>query len=140
MAESPKSKSDDSIDEKMGCVILLGILFFAIIYAIPHFEPDQFDMHDTREMRSAIVARLTSSFSTDIQLKQLGGYSLEIWISKKSFESVGYLDRKSILQSIGKDWCDKFGGWKSPTVVVRDATSGKDLATYHCTFGNTTIE
>ena len=88
-----------------------------------------------------MMKSLSQSFQTDdVQLKQLGGFNLEVWIAKTNFESVSYLDRKSLLDGVGKGWCHSFGGWSCPTIVVRDEKSGKELASYHCLFGYAKIE
>ena len=53
---------------------------------------------------------------------------------------MSYLNRKALLEIVGKNWCDSFGGWKCPTIIVRDDKGGKQLASYHCLFSYATIE
>lgn len=97
-------------------------------------------MDAAAEVRTAITARFAESYpSASVHLKQLGGYNLEIWIARRSFETLGYLDRKALLESVGKDWCDRFGGWECPAIVVREIKAGNRLGTYHCLFRYATI-
>jgi|GEM_PF-2978354 hypothetical protein len=139
-AEAAKP-SNDSVEEKVGYAFLIVVLYFAAILVVPHFDPEKADIEKTADARAAIVKTFSQSFpAAEIQVKQLGAFSLEVWISKKNFESVGYLDRKALVESVGKGWCDLYGGWMFPTVAVRDEKSGKELAVYHSLFHNTTME
>jgi len=116
------------------------IFYFAAVFISPHIDPEKADIEKTADSRDAIVKFLAKPFPTaEIQVKQLGAFSLEIWIQKKDFETVAYLERRSAVETVGKGWCDLYGGWMCPTVAVRDAKSGKELATYHCLFHNTTM-
>jgi hypothetical protein len=76
----------------------------------------------------------SQSVEDELRLNQIGGENLEVWISQKQFESVAYLDRKTLMDAVGKQWCDTAGITKCPTVVVRDEKTGKNLAIYHCMF------
>ena len=135
------SKSGDNFAAGMGCLLLLGILYFPAIFIVPHFTPDKTELDSSAAARDAMTKTLSLSFQTDdIQVKQLGAFNLEVWIAKTNFESVSYLNRKSLLESVGKGWCDGFGGWSCPTIAVRDEKTGKELASYHCLFRYVTIE
>lgn len=92
-------------------------------------------------MRATVTKTLSAWYpNATIELKKLGGFNLEVWISKQEFETISYLERKQLLETVGSAWCDRFGDWKCPTMVVRDDKAGKDLATYHCLFRYARIE
>jgi hypothetical protein len=136
--EAPKPT--DSVGGTLGCLFGLAILFLVTIFIIPHANPEKPELESTLDERAAMTKTLAASFPTAaIELKQLGGFNLEVWISKKEFESISYLDRKTLLETVGKPWCDKFGGWKCPTITVRDDKGGKELGAYHCLFSRSTI-
>jgi hypothetical protein len=141
-AKKPPEAAKPSDNSGCGAVgfCLLLLFYFAATFIPPHLDPEKADIEKTTESRDTIVKFLAKPFPTaEIQLKQLGSFSLEVWIQKKDFESVSYLERRSALKAVGKGWCDLYGGWMLPTVAVRDAKSGKELAAYHCLFHNTTM-
>jgi hypothetical protein len=69
-----------------------------------------------------------------VELKQYGGFNLEIWIPQKQFVSITYLERKALMDSVGAEWYKTAGFLLCSTVTVRDEKSGKNLAIYHCMF------
>jgi|ERR1035438_9375024 hypothetical protein len=140
--EKPSEAAKPSDNSGCGVVgfFLLVIFYFAAVFISPHLDPEKADIEKTVDSRDVIVKFLAKPFPTaEIQVKQLGAFSLEIWIQKKDFESAAYLERRSAVEAVGKGWCDLYGGWMLPTVAVRDARSGKELAAYHCLFHNTTM-
>lgn len=123
-------------------LVVLGVVcWFAAIYIIPHTDPEKLEVETAAVGRASIATMFSIAFpAAEIQVKQLGGYSLEVWISRRDFESVGYLQRKGLIEIVGKGWCERYGGWTCPTVAVRDDKGGKELAVYHCLFSYATME
>jgi hypothetical protein len=85
--------------------------------------------------RTALNSGFAAQFDTfDIRVVQLGGFNVEVWIPRRNFDSVNYLDRKAFVETSGGAWCSSADGWTSPTLTVRDAGTAKALAVFHCTF------
>jgi hypothetical protein len=126
-------------EEAAGCLGCLGILLVAFFVGaaliLPHTSADGADLARMQKYRSDIVARFSVRFdSPNVRVEQLGGFNVEVWIPRHEFDSINYLDRKAFLEQTGAQWCDKVDGWSSPTVTVRDAGTGKNLAVFHCVF------
>jgi hypothetical protein len=138
----PEAKpTDDNIGTGVGCAFVIGLMFLGTIFMIPHTDAEKAELETAADARAAIVKTLSQSYPTaDVQVKQLGGFNLELWISKKNFESISYLDRKGVLETVGRGWCESYGGWECPTITVRDEKSGKELGSYHCLFSYAKIE
>jgi hypothetical protein len=120
----------------------LVLLFFVIaIPAVPHLDAQKEELEASAKARDAMTKTISAWFPTArIELKQLGGFNLKVWISKHDFETVSYLDRKGLLETVGRSWCESFGGWKCPVIAVRDDKNGKEIASYHCLFSYAKIE
>jgi hypothetical protein len=138
-AEKPAepAKSSDEWGCSVGCLGFAFILYIlAAIFILPLVDPAQKDVDSAADARAAIAKTFAQALpATDVKLKQLGGYNLEIWILQKEFESITYLDRKALMDSVGAEWYKTAGFIRFSTVTVRDEKSGKNLAIYHCLFG-----
>jgi hypothetical protein len=131
---SPPSQGDGC--STVAFFVLAAIIFFLVRpFVVPHLTPDKKEIDADASAREAVAKTLSVSFPTaSVRLNQIGGENLEVWISQKEFESVAYLDRKTLMDLVGKQWCEKVSISKCPTVVVRNEKTGANLAIYHCMF------
>jgi hypothetical protein len=123
-AEKPPdtTKLTDELATAGGCLGVLVVVFFLVaIFILPHIDPNREQLDKAAGVRDAIMKLFTQGLSaTDVELRQLGGYNLEIWIPQREFESISYLDRKALMDAAGRDWCTMADFLLCPTVVVRD--------------------
>lgn len=133
---SEPSKSSDDWAYSIGCGgLLVSAMFVALIFIAPHLDPNKEELDTAADARTAVTKLFSQALpTTDVKLKQLGGYNLEVWTPQKEFESSSYLDRKALMDATGKEWCTTTEFFMCPTVVVRDEKTGKNLAIYHCMF------
>jgi hypothetical protein len=126
----------DGIGAAAGCLgFVFAVFILAAIFILPHVDPSQKDLDAATDARTAVTKLLSQALpATDVMLKQLGGYNLEVWIPQKEFESITYLDRKALMDSVGEEWYKTARFIRFSTVTVRDEKTGRNLAIYHCMF------
>jgi hypothetical protein len=126
----------DELGTAAGCLFFIFIAFIlAAIFVLPHLDPVQKDLDSAADARAVITKIFSQALpATDVKLRQLGADNLEIWLPQKEFESITYLDRKALMDSVGAEWYKTAGFIQFSTVTVRDEKSGKNLAIYHCMF------
>jgi anti-sigma factor RsiW len=138
-ADKPPQPSKPS-DGYWGCLAgLLGfglvVFFLVTVFIAPRVDPNQEQLATAADARTAITKMFAQALpAAHVELKQYGAYNLEIWIPQREFESITYLDRKALMDSVGSEWYKTAGFLLCSTVTVRDEKSGKNLAIYHCMF------
>ncbi len=121
----------------IGCLgLLVPVFMLGAAYILPHLSVDARDVSKMDEDRSRIAAGFSGTFRTpNVRVEQLRGFDVEVWVPLHDFDSVNYLDRKALIEQSGGQWCDNADSdWLFPTLTVRDAKTGKNLAVFHCLF------
>jgi hypothetical protein len=85
-----------------------------------------------RKVKSAWPGSYDNYADADVRVVQPGWGKLEAWVPGKDFKDMDYLDRKTLVESAGREWCGEASAWLLPLMTVRDLKSGKSLAVFHC--------
>jgi hypothetical protein len=122
-------------------VVLLSIVAFRL----PHAKPKAEDLKKSAAIRDVVAKRFIDWMPEDgVRVEQHAGLNLDVWVSRRAFESTVYPDRKNLLNSIGVEWCAQPGRWTldnfMAAITVRDLRDGKNLAAHHCLFSRTDLD
>jgi hypothetical protein len=116
------------------------MIFAAMAVISPYTNADGTDLARMEKTRSDLATSFSLEFgASDVRIEQQGGFNVQVWIPRRAFESVDYLDRKAFMEASGNQWCNNADGASSPTLTVKDAGDAKSLAIFHCTFRYATM-
>jgi hypothetical protein len=98
----------------------------------------------TDSCEEAVTMRLVHAIESGIPAAEprivcLKGSNIEVYVTRREFETVSYPDRESFVVKVGKAGCESALSLFLPTVQMRDMKTGKVLGSYGCAFGRTVI-
>jgi hypothetical protein len=132
--------------QAFGCLGMMTVAWLLfVVLLVPRSKPEDKDLAGSSGARDLVYKQFSERLTdADIRIEQRDGLNLEVWLSRSSFESLPYLGRKEFLDSVGKDWCDQPSRWSVtnflPSITVRDAQNGKNLAVHHCLFSRSDLD
>jgi len=133
-----KSSPDDGC---VSCSVLLGavVIWFIYILAIaPRWKSDTQELPNNCDILSELIQIYPRGW-TETRIERMHGDNIDIFISRKDFESIPYPDRKETITRIGKSWRDFSSWYFFPSVRIRDVRTGEILADYSCTFNSSSL-
>ena len=128
---SPQSSNSDQ-GSLVGCVIVFLLPIAWLLYAM-WFAPDIRREDQIFPEKCQIYPQTSAAFSTfEFRIVRMSSENIDIFISRKDFETVSYPDRKDVIAQIGRSW-GAFADWYCfASVRIRDVATGKVFADYSC--------
>jgi hypothetical protein len=124
----------DKIEAALGSLFLAGTLIWAAYSCF--YAPSQrakSDIYAGSAVR--LHAQATLAFGDlDTRIEPREGANIRLYLSKSTFESMPFPDRESVVETLGRQWCDGVNGAFLPVFSIHDIRDGKELARYGCTW------
>ena len=132
------------MEGKIGCaaalaVALAVVAWLAAILVMPHFPMAGYDAAKLQTASKSVADELQFHFSnsTDSILVPRKDDGLDVFLKKRSFESVPFPDRPDAVLAVANSWCSQISSGLLPSVKFRDIETGEVFSSTSCDLSNT---
>jgi hypothetical protein len=118
-------------------LVLIVAAWVFVKFVAPNIPETRSNLVQSEEaVRLTAVALRKFLPGQDVRIERRFGYNLKLYVDRKPFDDIPFIDRKAIVAELGRLWCGNIGDHWLARVSVVDISSGARLAIHACVFGD----
>ena len=137
MSQTGKNVARSNESGVAALFVIAGLIWwcYSYLYAPTH-KAESGTVPDDRQ-NQVLIALAVALPQAVPRLELLQGDNLNIYITRREFQSVPFPDRSDVLRKVGTKWCSLVDHIFLPAIEFRDISTGTSLGSYGCVSGST---